>query len=267
MIRQLLDKGVRHFLIGLGGSATNDGGLGVLYGLGAVARDGSGQILEPVGSSLHKISRLDLSKLDSRLSECHFMLACDVDNPLTGERGASFVFGPQKGASKEQVESLDKGLMNWAEVLNETFGRDVASVPGSGAAGGMAALFLAAFDTSLKPGIEQVLDIVDFEQQCTGADWVITGEGSLDNQSLAGKTPVGVARRAHALGVPVVAFAGKLGEGFEAVYEEGIDLALCITPDGMAIEEALSRAEDNICQASRALMDVLFQRSEHTDIP
>ncbi|WP_086479503.1 glycerate kinase [Oceanospirillum sanctuarii] len=265
MILHALDLGIRHFLIALGGSATNDGGLGMLTALGAKAQDKSGTALAPTGGNLKSVVRLDVSALDPRLADCQFMLACDVDNPLTGATGASAIFGPQKGATPEQVTALDQGLENWAEILNETYGRQIKDIPGSGAAGGLSAAFLAAFDTSLKPGIEQVLDIVEFDQKCADVDWVITGEGSLDGQSLAGKTPVGVARRAKQFEIPVVAFAGRLGDGYEAVYEEGIDLALSITPEGMPLEQALAEAENNICNSTRVLIQLLFS-SETTQV-
>lgn len=265
MILHALDQGIRRFLIALGGSATNDGGLGMLAALGAKAQDKSGKVLAPTGGNLQSVVRLDISNLDSRLADCQFMLACDVDNPLTGARGASAIFGPQKGATPEQVTALDQGLENWSEILNETYGRQIKDIPGSGAAGGLAAAFLAAFDTSLKPGIEQVLDIVGFDDKCTDVNWVITGEGSLDGQSLAGKTPVGVARRAKQYGVPVVAFAGRLGEGYEAVYQEGIDIALSITPEGMPLQQALAQAEENIYNSTKVLIQLLFS-SDSTQV-
>lgn len=258
MILAALDQEVRRFFIALGGSATNDGGLGMLTALGARPLDHTGNTLDPIGASLKSVVRLDLNNLDSRLAQCQFMLACDVDNPLTGAKGASVVFGPQKGATPAQVKALDDGLDNWAEILNETFGRQVKSVPGSGAAGGLAAAFLAAFNCRLKPGVELVLDLLKFDEKCSGVDWVITGEGCLDNQSMAGKTPVGVGRRAKKFGIPVVAFAGQLGEGYDAVYKEGIDLALCITPEDMPLSDALSQAEQNLSNATKAFTKLMF---------
>ncbi len=261
MISAMLDKGIRRFLIALGGSATNDGGIGMLTALGARPLDRQGQLVSPVGGSLYQVAELDTRSLDPRLSQCHFKLACDVDNPLTGSTGASAIFGPQKGATPEQVTRLDAGMAHWADVLEASFGREIKNIPGAGAAGGLAAAFIAAFDTSLKPGIEQVLDIVGFDGQCQQVDWVITGEGSLDGQSLSGKTPVGVARRAKLLGLPVVAFAGKLGQGYEAVYQEGIDIALPITPEGMPLSQALAEAEENIFNASQTLIQLLFNKT------
>lgn len=262
MISAALDRGIRRFLIALGGSATNDGGLGMLVALGAKAIDKAGNTLSPIGGNLKSIARLELHNLDPRLEACHFLLACDVDNPLTGTQGASAVFGPQKGGTADQIAALDQGMQNWAEILNETFGREVADIAGSGAAGGLAAAFLAAFDTTLKPGVEQVLDILEFDRKCGSVDWVITGEGCLDSQSVSGKTPVGVARRAKQFGIPVVAFAGKLGDGYEAVYEEGIDLALCITPETMTAQEALSLAETNLANATHALIKLIFSTNQ-----
>lgn len=261
LIIRLLDQGIRRFLIALGGSATNDGGLGMLIALGAKAFDSEGRELPGCGRCLTQIAKLDIQELDSRLSESEFLLACDVNNPLTGPHGASAIFGPQKGASAAQVQALDEGMRNWASILEACFGRSIDEIPGSGAAGGLAAAFLAAFNASLKPGIEQVLDSVHFDDFCQGVDWVITGEGSLDGQSLSGKTPVGVARRAKQYDLPVVAFAGKLGEGYEALYAEGIDLALSITPEGMPLAQALAEAESNICHAAETLTELLYSRS------
>ncbi|OOV87475.1 glycerate kinase family protein [Oceanospirillum linum] len=258
LILAMLDKGIRRFLIALGGSATNDGGIGMLMALGAQPLSPEGQEVLPTGEMLNQVSSLSLDQLDPRLGESEFLLACDVSNPLTGEKGASTVFGPQKGATVDQVLSLDHGLINWSEVLYKTFGRSVADIPGSGAAGGLAAAFLAAFNTSLKPGIEQVLDIVAFDRYCAEADWVITGEGCLDGQSLAGKTPVGVARRAQRLATPVVALTGKLGDGYEAVYKEGISLALSITPENQSLEQALGLAQQNLFNATQVLLQLLF---------
>jgi len=267
LIRLMLDQNVRRFLVALGGSATNDGGLGLLVALGAKIYDKSGQKLPPIGQSLGLVASLDISALDQRLKACSFMVACDVTHPLIGPEGASAVFGPQKGATPEQVILLDQGMSHWAKQLDRLsldpfsvrgMSSSIETLPGGGAAGGLGAVFHTVFKASLKPGIDQVLKSVHFDSLCKDADWVITGEGAIDGQSLAGKTPVGVAKRAKHFGVPVIAFAGKLGEGYEGVYNEGVDTILCITPEGMPLEEALEQAEqhlyDSTIQVVRKLM-------------
>lgn len=262
LISAMLDQGATTFLIALGGSATNDGGLGMLTALGVRPLDAAGAPLKPVGESLNKVASLDVSQLDTRLSQCQFMLACDVNNPLTGEQGASAVFGPQKGATPEQVTRLDQGMAHWAGVLENNFGSSVIHRAGSGAAGGLGAAFLSVFRATSKQGVEQVLDVVGFDHLCQRVDWVITGEGKIDGQSLSGKTPVGVARRAKKYAVPVAAFAGLLGEGYQAVYKEGIDLALPITPDGMPLDEAIQQGEQNLYKATYALIKALYSSDE-----
>jgi len=261
LIQRMLDQNIRRFLVALGGSATNDGGLGLLVALGAKIYDKSGQALSPIGQSLGLVANLDLSALDPRLKQCSFMVACDVTNPLIGSDGASAVFGPQKGATPEQVILLDQGMSHWAKQLNRFYGssgNSIETLPGGGAAGGLGAVFHTVFKASLKPGIDQVLKSVHFDRLCQDADWVITGEGAIDGQSLAGKTPVGVARRAKHFGVPVVALAGKLGKGYQGVYNEGVDTILCITPEGQPLEQALEQAEqhlyDSTIQVVRQLM-------------
>jgi glycerate kinase len=210
LLRLALDAGARTLVLAVGGSATNDGGAGLLNGLGARPLDDGGADLPAGGAALVDIARLDLDGLDPRLGQARILLACDVDNPLLGPRGAAAVFGPQKGAGPDDVATLDRALGCWADAVAAATGADHRSTPGAGAAGGTGFAALAVLGATPVPGVDVVLDLIDFDGAVRGADLVITGEGSFDAQSLGGKAPVGVARRAHAAGVPVVVLAGRL---------------------------------------------------------
>ncbi|TCK25871.1 glycerate kinase [Pseudonocardia endophytica] len=226
VLAHALDAGADEIVVGIGGSATTDGGAGLLTGLGARVLDADGRELPPGGAALARASRIDLSTLHPRAHEVPIVFACDVDNPLLGATGAAAVYGPQKGASPEQVAELDAALGRWASVLARTAGRDVADVPGAGAAGGTPCGAMAVLGASLRPGVETVLELVGFPAALRDAELVVTGEGCLDRQTLHGKAPVGVARAARAAGIPVVAVAGDctLGDdelraaGFAGVY-------------------------------------------------
>jgi glycerate 2-kinase len=209
LVAAALDEGSQRIVIGLGGSASTDGGTGLVTALGVRLLDATGRHLEPGGAALRELDRIDISGIDPRLASTQIVVACDVDNPLTGPRGAAHVFGPQKGASPEDVAVLDTGLARLAEVLRRDLGVDVEQTPGAGAAGGTGGGALAFLDPRLTPGIDLVLDLLDFDAALAGADLLVTGEGSFDSQSLSGKAPVGAARRAHAAGVPVVVLAGR----------------------------------------------------------
>lgn len=239
VILDALDKGARRFLIGLGGSATNDGGMGFLTALGWKFLDEKGAVLPGVGASLARVRDIDSSGADARLRQCAFDVACDVDNPLCGPRGAARVYGPQKGATSAQVEALDGGLRNFAACVQRAFGIDVLDVPGAGAAGGCGAACLAFLKARLRPGIECVLDAVGFDALLQGADLVLTGEGRLDAQSLMGKAPQGIARRAKSRGVPVVALAGSVQVDGAALREAGIVSAFSIQTGPVSLEDAM----------------------------
>lgn len=215
-------RGIRRLLLGLGGSATNDGGIGMAGALGYRFFDAEGAAVEPVACNMGKIARIVPPEC---MPEMEVRAACDVDNPLCGENGASSVFGPQKGASGEDVAALDAGLKNLAAVIRRDLGVDVETVPGAGAAGGLGAGIMAFLRGKLMPGVELLLDAAEFDEKVAQCDLVITGEGRMDGQSVRGKVPVGVARRARAAGVPCVALCGSLGDGAEAVYPEGITAA------------------------------------------
>ncbi|MBY6188556.1 glycerate kinase [Marinobacter hydrocarbonoclasticus] len=251
LIRAALDLGVQHLILGLGGSATNDGGAGMAAALGAQLLDAEGQPLPTGGAALARLARIDTRHLDPRLAQLTVEVACDVDNPLCGTKGASAVFGPQKGASAEVVAELDAALAHYAECLQQQLGQDVAEVPGAGAAGGMGAAALAFLGARLRPGIEIVLDTVGLDAHLEDADLVITGEGRIDSQTIHGKTPMGVAKRAKARGLPVIGLAGSLSDDVDVVHAHGIDAVFSILPRPMTLEEALVSARPFLRQAAR----------------
>lgn len=242
LIRAALDAGATRIILGLGGSATNDGGAGLLQALGVRFLNASGAELPPGGAALAELASVDLSGLDPRLAQTRVDIAADVDNPLCGPRGASHIFGPQKGANPQQVELLDAALGHYAKVVAQALGEDHSLYPGSGAAGGLGFAARAFLQAGFRPGIELVAELSGLADAVAGADLVITGEGRLDSQSLHGKTPVGVARVAKAAGVPVVALAGSLGDGYQAVYEAGIDAAFSLTSGPQSLEQAMHSA-------------------------
>lgn len=246
LINACLDKGVKKLLIGIGGSATNDGGGGVIQALGGKLLDKEGKELGFGGGSLGKLHSIDLSGFDSRIKDVEIEVACDVTNPLCGEKGASNVFGPQKGATKEMVEILDNNLRHYAEVIKRELGKDVLDIPGAGAAGGLGAGLMAFLDGTLKKGIEMVIEYSALEEKVKDADMVWTGEGSIDFQTQYGKTPLGVATVAKKYNKPVIALAGRVGDGIEVLYDKGIDSIFGIMKGVTSIDEALAKGQDNI---------------------
>ena len=238
-----LANGARDITIAIGGSATNDGGMGFMRALGAAFYDEKGKELEGRGRDLAKVSRIDLSGLDERLAETRISVMCDVDNPLTGERGATYVYGPQKGADEEALEELESGMRNYRDAIRELTGIDCDEVAGAGAAGGIGAALYALLGADLKPGIEIMLDLTGFDKALAGADMVITGEGRADFQSLCGKAMQGVGRRAKENGVPVTAIVGSLGEGWEGLLECGIGRIIPLADGDISVEEAINNAE------------------------
>ena len=251
LIRHALDAGIRHIILGIGGSATVDGGMGMAQALGVRFLDVQGTSLRAGGGSLSRLASIDLQQCDPRLTACRIEVACDVDNPLVGPRGAARVFGPQKGATPEMVEKLEEGLLNYAHVLRTLTGEDVSQVAGGGAAGGMgiaAAIFLQAI---MKPGIEIVLQAVQLEQSIKDASLVITGEGRIDSQTVGGKAPIGVASVAMQHHVPVIGIAGVLGEGVEVVHDHGIDAVFSILPRLAPLAEVLASGETNLYHCAR----------------
>ncbi|MFT8718867.1 glycerate kinase [Acetobacter sp.] len=251
LILHALDEGCRHLILGLGGSATNDGGAGMAQALGVRLLDEKGAELEGGGVALSRLAKIDVARLDPRIDECLIEVASDVDNPLLGETGASAVFGPQKGASPELVRELDEALGVYAERLHTDLGKDVASIPGSGAAGGMGAGAMAFLGARLRPGFEIISEILNLEALLEGVDLVITGEGRIDGQTVRGKTPAGVTAIAKKLGKPVIAFGGSLGKDVEQVHAIGIEAVFGTIPRPCKLAEALSEAELNLTHAAR----------------
>lgn len=239
-----LDQGAEKALLLLGGSATNDGGAGMLQALGARLLDQTGNPIPPGGAALSQLASLALDELDPRLSELTLEAAVDVDNPLLGERGASAVFGPQKGASPQEVEQLDKALSHFADISAQALGYDYRELPGAGAAGGMGFAARAFLKATLKPGIEMIMQQANMPTLLSRVDLVITGEGRLDGQSLAGKTPIGVSRAARQHSKPVIVLAGSLGDGWQACLNEGVTAAFALADGPITLEEALPRTAE-----------------------
>lgn len=253
VIRAALDAGAKKIIIGLGGSATNDAGLGLLQALGVSFLDGEGSELGAGGAKLAQLERIDLSGLDPRLGAVEFEVAADVNNPLCGPHGASAVFGPQKGANPAQVQQLDAALERFAEVAAQALGQDHRLFPGVGAAGGLGFACRAFLKARFRPGIELIAELSELEPALTGASLVITGEGRLDGQSLHGKTPVGVAHVARRAGVPVIALAGSVGEGLAELREVGIEAAFSLAPGPITLADACARAAQELENRAEAL--------------
>ncbi|EEY99625.1 glycerate kinase [Vibrio sp. RC586] len=246
LIRHALDQGVTKLIIGLGGSATNDGGVGMLAALGARFTNADGEPIQLTGGGLRELANIDLSEFDDRLQHCDLLVACDVNNPLCGDKGASAVFGPQKGATPDDVRLLDGALQQFGLLTEKVTGKAVLQSAGAGAAGGMGAALLAYTHATLRPGIEIVLETVGLVHQVCDADLVITGEGRIDSQTVHGKTPMGVAKVAKRFDVPVVALAGCTGDNYQAVYQCGIDAVFAAVPRAMSLEEALKESDFNL---------------------
>jgi glycerate kinase len=252
LIRKALDDGLRRLIIGIGGSATNDGGVGMLQALGVkFLGQEDRQEIGFGGGALELLAKIDPGGLDQRLQACSVLVACDVDNPLTGPRGASAVFGPQKGASPEMVARLDENLGHFARLVDCDLHRDIASVPGAGAAGGMGAALMAFLNAELRPGIEIVMEAIGLEGALAGADLVITGEGRIDGQTIYGKAPAGVARLAKLRGLPVIGFAGSLTTDAEIVHEHGLDAIFSVVNRPCSLVEAFSDAGHNLRTTAR----------------
>ncbi len=250
VIRAALDAGYRSFVIGIGGSATNDAGAGMAQALGARLLDANGADLPFGGAALASLDRIDLGGLDPRIAESDVVVACDVSNPLCGPSGASAVYGPQKGATPEMVEELDAALRNFAAVVERDVGAAVRDVPGAGAAGGLGGGLIAFLGGRLERGVDIVLGVLKLEERLEGADLVITGEGCMDFQTVFDKAPVGVARRAARLGIPVIAVSGSHGEGFHEVHDHGIAAAAPIVCQPMTLEESSERGPELVAQAT-----------------
>lgn len=257
LIRAALDAGARRFILGVGGSATNDGGAGMLQALGVGLLDAQGAQLAPGGGALAQLDRIDVSQFDPRVKDCVFEVACDVSNPLVGPRGASAIFGPQKGATPELVERLDANLRHFAAIIVRDLGQDVADVPGAGAGGGIAAAMMVFLDGRLRPGSEIVADAVGLDRAVVDADLVVTGEGRIDSQTVNGKTPIGVARVAGRHGKPVIAIGGCLAADAHAVHAHGIAATFSTVMKAGTVAEVLAGAEFNLRSAARNIAAAL----------
>ncbi len=250
LLLSALEAGYRDITIGIGGSATNDGGAGMAQALGFRFLDADGKELPRGGAALVRLEKVDDSGVSPLLKDAKIHVACDVDNPLLGENGASAVYGPQKGADAVMVKVLDSALGHMADVVEKWKGRGMRDIPGTGAAGGLGFGLRAFCDAEMKSGIDTILDLVDFETKISGADLVITGEGKIDGQSIRGKVPIGVAARAEPAGVPVLAVVGDIGKGASAVYEYGIDSIMSTVDRAMPLEEAIARSAECLVDAS-----------------
>lgn len=242
LIRAALAQGCRKLIIGIGGSATNDGGAGMAQALGAKLLTASGEQIAPGGGSLAALSSIDLSGLDPRITETETVVACDVNNPLTGKQGASHVYGPQKGATLEMIEVLDANLAHFDKTVQRDLSKSVGNAPGAGAAGGLGAGLMAFLDASLKSGIDIVTEATQLSKRFADADLVLTGEGQINFQTVFGKTPIGVAKIAKIHHLPVIAIAGSIADNSDGVYDAGIDAMIDIVPEPMALETAIENA-------------------------
>lgn len=256
LIAAAMDAGARRIILAIGGSATNDGGTGMLSALGARFLDRNDRPLPPGGLALSKLARIEIEHMDARLGTVQFEVAADVNNPLCGEQGASHIFGPQKGASPEQVLALDAALAHFAKVSSGLLGKDDSAYPGSGAAGGMGFAAKAYLNASFRPGVEVVADLTGLAEALDGADLVITGEGRFDAQTLRGKTPFGVARIAGRAQVPVIVLAGTLGDGYADLYDHGISAAFALTSGPMTLDQACRNAATLLHDRARDLARV-----------
>lgn len=254
LILAALERGVRRFLIGLGGSATNDGGCGCAAACGVGFYDACGGSFVPTGRTLRDIHRIDLASREPRLAECTFTVLCDIDNPLCGEQGAAAVFGPQKGADAAMIHRLDAGLAHLARLWQRDLDCDLSGAPGGGAAGGMGAGMAAFFGGTLRPGIDLLLELADFDRLAASADLILTGEGCLDAQTLRGKTVYGVVRRAKPFGVPVIAVAGGLRGDLTPLYQQGLTAAFSINRLPLPLEESAPHTAENI---TRTVEDIV----------
>ena len=240
LILDALDRGCQKIIIGIGGSATNDGGMGMVKALGGKFINKEGIELTEGGGALGELSSIDLTNFDKRISNCKIVVACDVTNKLTGENGASFVYGAQKGGSKEQLEFLDKNLQHYAAIIRNHLGIEIENINGAGAGGGMGAGLMAFLNAELKSGIDLILETLEIKKHIKNIDLIITGEGEIDKQTLQGKTILGIAALAKEYYVPVIAITGKIGDNIDEIYKLGITSIFSIVNKPMKLEEAIN---------------------------
>lgn len=256
LIAAALDYNVNHIIIGIGGSATNDGGAGMARALGTRFLNSDGQEIGEGGGALSDLAAIDLSRLDSRLADVKIEVACDVDNPLIGPKGASTIYGPQKGATPVIVNQLDENLAHYAAIIEKDLGVKIADVPGAGAAGGLGGGLLAFMQAELSRGVDIVMEAAKLSDIIAGADLVITGEGKIDGQTIFGKTPIGVAKTAKKHGVPVIGIAGNVASDSDVVHEYGIDAIFSIVPGAVSLQEAFLHADEFVERTARNIAAV-----------
>jgi len=258
LILDALRHGCRKIVIGIGGSATNDGGMGMAQALGVLFLDKNGSPLGSGAIELGKLDKIDCSMVDKRLCGCEVVALCDVANPLTGPDGASYVYGPQKGAHQSELYLLDANMIHFADVIKKQLGKDVLDIPGGGAAGGLGAGLIAFCNAKLQSGIETILGISGLESHLVNADLVITGEGRIDRQTAFGKVPAGVAGIAKKHGVPVIAIVGSIGDGAQSVYSTGVDSILSIVRSPMTLNDSIRDFPILAADAAERLMRIVM---------
>ncbi|MDO7269702.1 glycerate kinase family protein [Shouchella clausii] len=240
LIKDALEQGAKRIILGLGGSATNDGGAGCAQALGIRLEDAEGKELQQGCSPLIKLARIRTETKHPLLADASLEIACDVDNPLLGPKGASAIYGPQKGATQEMIAEMERALTHYAAVIKQQLGKSVQHIAGAGAAGGLGAGLLAFFQPRIESGVTLVLEATGFHKRIAGSELVVTGEGRLDSQTPYGKTPIGVAKAAKAQQIPVIAVAGQLGDGYEAIFDHGIDAAFSLVPGAIPLDDAIA---------------------------
>ena len=258
LFKNALDLGIKNFIVGIGGSATNDGGAGFISALGAKLFDKNDATVKPYGANLHKITKIDLSNFDKRINDITVNVACDVNNTLCGEHGASAIFGPQKGASPSDVKLLDSNLLHWANIIKSQFNKDILNVPGSGAAGGLGGGLMAFANAKLSSGADIILNSLNYDSKLDGVDLVIVGEGQTDKSTQFNKSPVAVAERAKRLGIPVICISGSLGEGYLDSSSHGINAFFSIVNKPMSLDIALNNAYDLISKSTKEIYKTLI---------
>ena len=258
LFKSALDQGIKKFILAIGGSATNDGGAGFATAIGARLLDKNNNAIYPSGENLSLIDKIDLSNLDQRIKDIEVQVACDVNNPLCGDTGASAIFGPQKGASNNDIDILDRNLLHWSELIRNQMGKDVKDIPGAGAAGGLGAGLMAFVNAELALGADIVLNTLDYEKKLKDIDLVIVGEGQTDKSTQYNKSPVAVSTRAKKLGIPVICISGSLGEGYKECTNQGIDSFFSIVNKPMELEFALNNAYDLISSSTEEIYKTLI---------
>ena len=258
LFKSALDQGIKKFILAIGGSATNDGGAGFATAIGARLLDKNNNAIYPSGENLSLIEKIDLSNLDQRIKDIEVQVACDVNNPLCGETGASAIFGPQKGASTNDIDILDRNLLHWSELIRNQMGKDVKDIPGAGAAGGLGAGLMAFVNAELALGADIVLNTLDYEKKLKDIDLVIVGEGQTDKSTQYNKSPVAVSTRAKKLGIPVICISGSLGEGYTECSNQGINSFFSIVNKPMELEFALNNAYDLISSSTEEIYKTLI---------